>query len=167
MSKAKRAKISLTASLVVDGWMYNNMYMMSGTDATRVVKKRRFSVAEFVSSKAAYVLSDKDKIAAEIDNPEGGKLTLYTTKCIFAYWNYQSHKGNSYAYALTCALGQDSLDRLYDIAFQGEQKSEQDYKQQRDDTRDEMLQKLMAARHDCRLARCTIIQPTMRTIGSR
>lgn len=147
--KATRKTINLTSEILITGWMVEQTYYMSGTDATKVLKKHRESMSEWMRSIASNVLSDKDKSMPEVNNPDGkgGKITLYTTNAVEEYWLHWCGLGNTYARAIVRALMGNSLDRLYDTAFQGRQKSENEYDNQR---QDDFIERLQASRQRCR-----------------
>ena len=124
--KATRATVTI-GSLVVDGFMLpDGSYRMSQTQAAEIVGLSERNARDFLRSKSLKSLLGDGYTAAKTEQIEiesegqargGSRINALPLEIVAAYWQWQSHRGNTIALALCIALMAETLERRFDNAF--------------------------------------------------
>lgn len=133
--KAKRAPVTI-GPLEVEGFqMPDGSYRMSQAQAAECIGTTPQNASNFLRSKAFKALqgtesTDQSFGAIEVESSQqvtgGTRINALPLGVVWAFWLYQCSRGSKQAYKLLAALGTESLERRFDIAF-GVQRSEADY----------------------------------------
>lgn len=129
--KASRASVQI-GSLVVDGFMLpDGSYRMSQTQVAQCIQDDPVYARNFLDSKAFKSLPDKGFTPEtfEVDSSDQSRgqtrIQGWPLEIVYAYWVYRCSKGSKPAFNLLIALGVESLERRFDVAF-GVARSEQE-----------------------------------------
>lgn len=133
--KAKRAVVPIIeCEILVDGFQLpNGEYRLSQTQVAEVVKMHRSTVLRYLKEKELDCPSNKTFTVLHIEAETGfhynGKISAVTIDTALDFWYAQAFKGNKKAQALVYALGRETLQRRFDVAFE-QQRTEEQYREQ-------------------------------------
>ncbi len=135
--KAQRAMVHI-GNLEVEGFMLpDGSYRMSQQQAAECIDTSPQNASNFLRSKAFKALQEEGSTdqtfpPIEVESSQqatgGTRINALPLDVVWAFWLYQCSRGNKTAYALLSALGTESIERRFDLAF-GIARSEADYTQ--------------------------------------
>jgi hypothetical protein len=121
--KATRATVRI-GSLEVDGFMLpDGSYRMSQSQASECIADDAVYARNFLRSKTLKSLKGEAYTPETFEvDPEGQtrgqtRIQGWSLEIVFAYWVYRCFKGNKQAFSLVLALGSETLERRFDVAF--------------------------------------------------
>ncbi len=176
--KAKQAPVSIGGIELSGFQMPDGSYRMSQAQAAECVNATPMSASRFLQSKAFKALKGEgytdnaiEQIAIDSTGQTRGetRINALPLDIVMLFWLYQCSRGNKQALSLLAALGTESIERRFDVAF-GVNRSEDEYNQRLADRlqRTEQQLTLLAdayAEPDVLRAHITQLEEQIRQLG--